>query len=111
MGLSTHILDTASGRPAAGVAVSLSQRSGERWDRIGHGITDADGRCRMLLGSLALDSVEYRLQFETGAYFAAQGLPTFFPMVEIVFKVSDPAQHYHVPLLVAPHGYTTYRGS
>jgi 5-hydroxyisourate hydrolase len=111
MGLSTHVLDTALGRPAAGVALVLSQRAGERWDEIGRGVTDADGRCRTLLGAQDLQANQYRLRFETGPYFAAQNVTTLYPFVEIVFAVRDPSQHHHIPLLIAPNGYITYRGS
>jgi 5-hydroxyisourate hydrolase len=111
MGLSTHILDTSLGRPAAGVGLALSRLDGEVWKEIGHGVTDADGRCRTLLGESALQAATYRLRFETGAHFTAQGTIGLYPYVEIVFAVADPAQHYHIPLLLTANGYTTYRGS
>ena len=111
MGLSTHILDTALGRPVAEVAVVLSQRTGEGWQVIGRGVTDRDGRCRTLLGSGELAEAEYRLRFETGPYFEAQGLASLYPFVEIVVAVHDPEQQHHIPLLIAANGYTTYRGS
>src|SRR5215469_3730570 len=110
MGLSTHILDTAMGRPAAGVALVLSQLRGEEWAEIGRGSTDADGRCRTLLGKRSLEQATYKLRFETAPYFAAQKMTGLYPYVEIVFAVEDPSQHYHVPLLLAANGYTTYRG-
>ena len=119
MGLSTHILDTALGRPAAGVAVTLSQLSGDlrlsadlhSWQLIGSGHTDADGRCKTLLGETSLEPVTYKLHFATAAYFAAAPLPSLYPFVEIVFTVTDAAQHHHIPLLLTANGYTTYRGS
>jgi 5-hydroxyisourate hydrolase len=111
MGLSTHILDTSLGRPAADVGLVLSKLDGELWAEIGRSVTDADGRCRTLLGESSLESATYKLRFETGAYFAAQGTIGLYPYVEIVFTVADPAQHYHIPLLLTANGYTTYRGS
>ena|SRR5215469_11464011 len=111
MGLSTHILDTALGRPAAGVALVLSRETAEGWSEIGRGSTDADGRCRTLLGEHALEKAIYKLRFETAPYFAGQKTAGLYPFVEIVFTVADPSQHYHIPLLLAANGYTTYRGS
>lgn len=113
MGLSTHILDTAMGRPAAGVAVVLLQESGDSWREIGRDATDADGRCRTLLGNRELERTNYKLRFEIAPYFAKQSITIscLYPYVEIVFTITDPSQHYHVPLLIAANGYTTYRGS
>ena len=111
MGLSTHILDTALGKPAAGVALVLWRATGDGWREIGRGSTDADGRCRTLLGERELERATYKLRFETAPYFSAQKISGLYPYVEIVFAVEDPSQHYHVPLLLAANGYTTYRGS
>jgi 5-hydroxyisourate hydrolase len=111
MGLSTHILDTALGRPAHNVSLTLSQLDGDTWRGIGHGATDADGRCKTLLGNLSLAAATYKLRFATADYFAAQSLPTLYPYVEIVFNVTDPTQHHHIPLLLTANGYTTYRGT
>jgi 5-hydroxyisourate hydrolase len=111
MGLSTHVLDTALGKPAAGVALVLSLETRDGWNEIGRGSTDADGRCRTLLGEQALEQATYKLHFETAPYFAAQKTVGLYPYVEIVFAVADPSQHYHIPLLLAANGYTTYRGS
>jgi 5-hydroxyisourate hydrolase len=111
MGLSTHILDTALGTPAAGVALVLSRETADGWSELGRGSTDADGRCRTLLGESALELATYKLRFETAPYFAAQKIAGLYPYVEIVFTVADPSQHYHIPLLLAANGYTTYRGS
>jgi 5-hydroxyisourate hydrolase len=111
MGLSTHILDTALGKPAAGVALVLSCEARDGWNEVGRGSTDADGRCRTLLGEQALETATYKLRFETAPYFAAQKMTPLYPYVEIVFAVADPSQHYHIPLLLAANGYTTYRGS
>ncbi len=103
-GVSTHILDTATGRPAVGINVRLFRGS----DVIGSGSTDADGRIRALLAEgVTLESSDYRIQFEIGEYFA-QG---FYPEINIAFTVRDTSAHYHVPLLISPFGYTTYRGS
>ena len=111
MGLSTHILDTALGRPAAGVTIVLSQQSGDAWVEIGRGVTDSDGRCKTLLGERALEASTYKLRFETAEYFRAQKIVGLYPYVEIVFAVVDAGQHYHIPLLLTANGYTTYRGS
>ena len=111
MGLSTHILDTAIGRPAANVSLILSKLSGEVWEKIGRGATDTDGRCKTLLGDSPLDAATYKINFATSEYFNAQSLTGLYPYVEIVFTVTDPEQHYHIPLLLTANGYTTYRGS
>jgi 5-hydroxyisourate hydrolase len=111
MGLSTHILDTALGKPVAGIALVLSRETGNGWHEIGIGATDADGRCRTLLGENTLERATYKLRFETAPYFAAQNVDGLYPYVEIVFRIVDPSQHYHIPLLLAANGYTTYRGS
>jgi 5-hydroxyisourate hydrolase len=111
MGLSTHILDTALGRPAANVALTLSQLDAETWRTIGTGHTDADGRCKTLLGDRPLTVATYRLRFHTAPYFDALNLPSLYPYVEIVFTITDPTQHHHIPLLLTANGYTTYRGS
>jgi 5-hydroxyisourate hydrolase / 2-oxo-4-hydroxy-4-carboxy-5-ureidoimidazoline decarboxylase len=111
-GITTHVLDTSLGRPAGGVAVTLERREGGAWIELGHGRTDTDGRCKDLLppGSVVQQSV-YRLTFDSAAYFGARGTPTFYPEVSVVFEVREPAQHHHVPLLLSPFGYSTYRGS
>jgi 5-hydroxyisourate hydrolase len=112
-GITTHVLDTSAGRPAAGVAVKLEVRMADRgWVTLADRTTDADGRARDLVpdGS-RLDAGTYRLTFGTGAYFAARGQAAFFPEASVVFEVRDPAQHHHVPLLLSPFGYSTYRGS
>jgi len=114
--LTTHVLDTASGRPAAGLRIRLSRLEGEREISLGECKTNADGRCdQPLLAGDALQPGRYQLVFEVDAYFRAQGLelpqPPFLDEVVVRFGISDPGQHYHVPLLVAPYGYSTYRGS
>ena len=111
MGLSTHILDTAIGRPAANVSLTLSKLAGDTWSEIGHGKTDNDGRCKTLLGDAPLEAATYKIKFATAEYFSAQSLTGLYPYVEIVFTVAEPAQHYHIPLLLTANGYSTYRGS
>lgn len=111
MGLSTHILDTAAGRPATGVRLTLSRLDETHWQQIGTGSTDSDGRCRTLLAEQALEAATYKIHFATAEYFAAHDSQSLYPFIEIVFAVADPEQHYHVPLLLAANGYTTYRGS
>ncbi|HEY0813034.1 MAG TPA: hydroxyisourate hydrolase [Pseudonocardia sp.] len=105
MSLSTHVLDATLGTPAAGVPVRLT-RGGET---LAEAVTDADGRVRELDACAAAGA--YRVTFDTGVYFAATGQQGFYPEVTITFTVSDPAAHYHVPLLLSPYAYSTYRGS
>lgn len=112
--ITTHVLDTALGRPAGGVEVRLERMSadGGAADLLGQGATDEDGRLRDLAppGPALLPGV-YRLTFETGGYFRDQELEGFYPRVSIEFEVRDGLEHYHVPLLLSPYGYSTYRGS
>ena len=100
--VSTHVLDTAAGRPAQGVAVRLESRDGQL---LGEATTDADGRAGDL-GPDRLVTGDYALHFDTGAY-----VDGFYPEVVVVFRVTDQDDHYHVPLLLSPFGYSTYRGS
>ena len=110
--ITTHVLDTARGRPAQGVAVVLERVQAASSAPLGRGATDADGRLRDLLPAGApLEPGSYRLVFDTGAYFRAQGTEAFYPRVAVDFEVRDGAQHFHVPLLLSPFGYSTYRGS
>lgn len=110
--ITTHVLDTGRGRPAAGVAVILEFADGETWRRLGEGLTDADGRARDLLpAGTPLQRGTYRLRFATGDYHAHAGTGGFYPQVTVEFTIHDPAQHHHVPLLLSPYGYSTYRGS
>ena len=111
--ITTHVLDTARGRPAEGVPVLLeTQEAGGGWRVVGGGRTDADGRLRDLLPpGHALVAGAYRLTFGTAEYFAAHATSAFYPFVAVVFAVQDAAEHYHVPLLLSPYGYSTYRGS
>ena len=108
--VTTHILDTSLGRPASGVAVVLEARDGDGWVEIGTGFTDADGRVKEL-GPERLESGAYRLRFDTAAYFAGIKTDTFFPEVALTFQVDAAQEHYHVPLLLSPFAYSTYRGS
>jgi len=105
--VTTHVLDAALGQPAAGIAVALSGPDG---DLIAVGTTDADGRVSEL-GPAVLPAGDYRLEFDTGGYFAAAGRTTFYPRVTIDFILTDVSAHYHVPVLLSPFAYSTYRGS
>jgi 5-hydroxyisourate hydrolase len=112
MGISTHILDIAIGRPAADVTVALSYSSANQWQILSEHKTDADGRCRQLLPEgRPLEPGLYRVLFKTAAYYETQRLAGLYPFVEIAFEVRDAEQHYHIPLLLTANGYTTYRGS
>lgn len=108
--VTTHVLDAARGQPAAGLEISLEGTNGVGWELIAAGETDADGRVGQL-GPTRLDPGDYRLTFGTGDYFDRQGVPTFYPQAQITFRITDPDQHYHVPLLLSPFAYSTYRGS
>jgi 5-hydroxyisourate hydrolase len=111
MSISTHVLDTARGRPAAGLAVTLSHRTGNgAWSVVGTGATDDDGRIADL-ASGRVEAGDYRLEFTTAAYFEAAGTKGFYPEVSVVFTVTDAGAHHHVPLLLSPFGYSTYRGT
>jgi 5-hydroxyisourate hydrolase len=111
-GITTHVLDTARGKPASGVPITLEIRAEDGWRRLGQAATDADGRARHLLpDGTALLPGTYRITFDTGAWFRAQEIEGFYPEAAVVFDVRDAAQHYHVPLLLSPYGYSTYRGS
>src|SRR5436309_323560 len=104
MSISTHVLDVARGRPASGVPVALERASGDGWEPAGHGTTDSDGRLRELAPAAA---GRYRLTFDTGAYL---GQEAFYPQVTVDFRVEQGEDDYHVPLLLSPYGYSTYRG-
>jgi 5-hydroxyisourate hydrolase len=111
--ITTHILDTSCGRPARGVVVILERQApGDSWTELAHGVTNDDGRCAGLLpDATPLHAGIYRLRFATAAYFVARGVRTFYPEVQVNFQVEDAGAHYHVPLLLSPYGYSTYRGS
>lgn len=111
--ITTHVLDTARGCPASGLSVVLEvQSAGREWEVLGKGTTDADGRVQQLLPEGAtLVAGTYRLTFDTQSYFSSQRQLGFYPQVMVAFAVRDTTQHYHVPLLLSPFGYSTYRGS
>jgi 5-hydroxyisourate hydrolase len=110
--ITTHILDVSIGKPAAGVRVSLLRIENAIRTIIGSGETDADGRFKDLVPkSAALAAGIYELTFETAPFFLARGIKPFHPRVSVTFEITDPNQHFHVPLLISPFGYTTYRGS
>ena len=110
--ITTHILDISTGVPARGVAVILERQILDGWQIIGKGETDDDGRLRDLLSSDEMMQIgNYRLTFDTGDYFAKQQIEGFYPQVTVAFVVRDAISHYHVPLLLSPFGYSTYRGS
>ena len=116
MTLSTHVLDATTGRPAAGVQVRLERRDdggGGGWTPTSQGQTDGDGRLRLggHGGSAEFEPGVYRITFATGSYFAARGTASFYPEVTITFEITARDEHYHVPLLLSPYAYSTYRGS
>ena len=112
MGVSTHILDTGSGRPAAGVAVTLEVHHCGAWTTLQTAQTDVDGRCSKLLPEdKVLEIAVYRIRFDTGSYYVASNVDGLYPQVDVTFTVTDAAMHYHIPLLLTANGYTTYRGS
>lgn len=110
-GITTHVLDLALGRPAAELLVRLDRLTGAGWERVVERETDADGRVKDLYAEPQIPKGVYRLTFATRPYFHGRGVPTFYPEVTVTFEVGDGGQHYHVPLLVSPYGYSTYRGS
>jgi 5-hydroxyisourate hydrolase len=110
MTLSTHVLDATTGEPAPNIALTLDRRTADTWHRVGTGHTDDDGRCRTIAPD-GLQAATYRLTFDTATYFATTGVPAFYPEVSVVFDVTEPQRHHHVPLLLSPFAYSTYRGS
>jgi 5-hydroxyisourate hydrolase len=109
--LTTHILDTTQGKPAAGVQIALYQQHQTGWKEIVRGITNHDGRITdWLPKDELLPHGQYKLKFETGDYYKQLMISSFYPFVEVVFSITD-SSHYHVPLLLNPFGYSTYRGS
>ncbi|XP_074738226.1 uncharacterized protein LOC141948997 isoform X3 [Strix uralensis] len=111
--LTTHVLNTATGLPAAGLTVRLAQleEPGLHWTELGQRQTDEDGRCLPLLPAGQVKAGTYKLRFETAAYWQGLGYASFYPFVEVVFTMMDPVQKLHIPLLISPYSYTTYRGS
>jgi 5-hydroxyisourate hydrolase len=110
--ITTHVLDLSTGRPASGVRVSLARVEQGKRVEIGAGVTDGDGRLKDLMRDDGKTSpATFELTFETGAYFEKRGVECFHPRVTVTFDVTNAAQHMHVPLLISPFGYSTYRGS
>jgi 5-hydroxyisourate hydrolase len=110
--ITTHVLDVTLGRPAANVPVKLeAQSAAGQWTESAQGATDADGRLREWAAAKTLPAGIYRLTFDTRAYFASRNIAGLYPQVVIVFEVRDAQEHYHIPLLLSPFGYSTYRGS
>lgn len=109
--VSTHVLDLVHGKPATGVQVRLERFADGAWVPFSSGTTDADGRIKDLVPAGRGEPGIWRITFETGAWFATHGVPGFYPHVPIVFEIAAGEAHYHVPLLLGPYGYSTYRGS
>jgi 5-hydroxyisourate hydrolase len=107
--ITTHVLDTAAGKPAAGMSVVLAIHKGSDWVRVAAGHTDSHGRLTTLTEDVGTGPGVYRLTFDTGTYH--RDVDSFFPEVQVIFKIRDAGEHVHVPLLVSPFGYTTYRGT
>jgi len=108
--VTTHVLDAAQGRPAAGIAVDLERRDADGWISVAEGTTDSDGRIGTL-GPERLPSGTYRVSFAVADYFRAQQIRAFYPEVTVTFLVDEDENHYHVPVLLSPFAYSTYRGS
>jgi 5-hydroxyisourate hydrolase len=111
MTISTHVLDTSVGRPAAAVAIQLLRQQGSNWIEVFRGQTDADGRVPALLPDDVVAAGAYRLTFDVGGYFQQRRVESFYTTIAVDFVVGAGDAHYHVPLLVSPFGYSTYRGS
>jgi 5-hydroxyisourate hydrolase len=111
--ISTHVLDTTLGKPAVGIPMRLERRqSSGNWSVLGTGVTDQDGRCGQLLpDETALATGLYRLVFDTHTYFADKRIASLYPVIEVTFQVRDGESTFHIPLLLSPNGYTTYRGT
>lgn len=109
--LSTHVLDTSLGQPAAGIRVTLERVGIAEHPTIGGGTTDSNGRLTDIVAPNALTASTYRLRFDVAQYFARTGRATLFPEVAVVFNVAAGDEHYHIPVLLSPFGYTTYRGT
>lgn len=109
--ISTHVFDTAKGMPITGLQVSLYKLVDGRWTHLNEGLTNPVGRCEDLISRTDLKPGRFKLHFDTDRYFNLRNQDTIFPFIEIVFDVRSPLEHYHIPLLLSPYGYTTYRGS
>ena len=110
-GITSHVLDTSCGVPGANIVVELQLKKDSQWQSVGGGTTNKDGRVPEPLATDLVAAGHYRIIFHVADYFAAKKRPSFFPVVRIEFLVDDPMEHYHVPLLLSPFGYSTYRGS
>ncbi len=109
--ITTHVLDTATGAPARGIRITCDKMKGDAFEELASGVTDADGRITDLLSPKSLESGTYRMTFHVGAYHESKGVKGFYPEVAVVFEIEQTDEHYHVPLLLSPFGYSTYRGS
>ena len=110
--ITSHILDTSRGKPAEGVAITLLQQNGDNWVELGSGSTHSDGRVGDFIGNDAvLAAGVYKLQFQLSDYYKKLNIESFYPYADVVFQIGGDGQHYHVPLLLNPFGYSTYRGS
>jgi len=109
--ITSHVLDTSRGCPAAGVPVTIEVDRAGNWEKLGTSVTNDDGRVPTLLAGRELEVARYRVTFNTAVYFAELGTPAFYPYVQVVFDIRAPEQHYHIPLLLSAYGYSTYRGS
>ena len=110
--ITTHVLDTARGCPAAGLPITLARQTPQGWQDIASGHTNADGRVIGLLpDGQPLPAGRWRMHFDTATYFKALGENAFYPWADVVFQTQAPEAHFHIPLLLSPFGYTTYRGS
>jgi 5-hydroxyisourate hydrolase len=110
--ITTHVLDTALGKPGVGIPVNLEIETGENWVKVGGGVTNEDGRVpELMLAGHEITAGCYRITFESQVYFDSQKRKTFYPYAQIVFNIEEVSQHHHVPLLISGYGYSTYRGS
>ncbi|KQN55023.1 hydroxyisourate hydrolase [Erwinia sp. Leaf53] len=109
--LSVHVLNEQTGKPAAGVTVTLEQKQGSGWKSLARDVTDEQGRIKALMPDAVKQTGTYRVVFATGDYFHAHQQESFFPEIPVVFTISSTQEHYHVPLLLSQYGYSTYRGS
>lgn len=109
--ITTHVLDTSKGLPAEGITISLQKHIGvDKWEEVCTGITNNDGRIPDFMGEIEIEPGIYRMYFDTHPYFKNQNIKAFYPFVHVIFEIFD-KEHYHVPLLLNPFGYSTYRGS